>query len=88
MHVGFLGLGAMGDPMARHLRAEARTRLLGFTDDVWIQVAPQAAGSRIAIRSASRVGFTDFGTNARRVRAYLARLAESVPGTTAGRSGR
>jgi uncharacterized protein (DUF1499 family) len=32
------------------------------------------------MRSASRVGVTDFGANARRVRAYLARLATSAPG--------
>lgn len=66
------------DPAARRLRAEARTRLLRFTDDVWIDVEPRGAGCRVQVRSASRVGFTDFGTNARRVRAYLARLAAAT----------
>lgn len=67
------------EPALRRLRAEARTPLLGFTDDVWIEVASRGAGSRVMVRSASRVGFTDFGTNARRVRDYLARLDETPP---------
>ncbi|MFN2383170.1 MAG: DUF1499 domain-containing protein [Gemmatimonadota bacterium] len=76
------------DPAGRRLRAEARTRLLHFTDDVWIEVESRGAGSRVHVDSASRVGFTDFSTNARRVRDYLARLAEAIPEITAGRSAR
>lgn len=62
------------------IRATARTRLLGFTDDVTIRVEPSPrGGSRIQVRSASRVGLYDFGTNARRIRRYLAELAGDEP---------
>lgn len=55
--------------------AEARTRLLRFVDDVRVTIQPAGPhASRVHVRSASRVGATDFGTNARRIRAYLARL--------------
>lgn len=58
------------------LRAEARTPLFGFVDDVRIAVRPLDDGrSRIHVRSASRIGMYDFGTNARRIRAYLDRVA-------------
>lgn len=63
------------DPATRRFRAEARTRRLKFVDDVTVWVEPVTEGrSRVRARSASRVGFTDFGTNARRLRAYLRRL--------------
>ena len=58
------------------LRAEARTPLFGFVDEVRVAVKPIDDGrSRIHARSASRIGICDFGTNARRIRAYLDRVA-------------
>jgi len=38
-------------------------------------VRPAAQGSIVDVRSLSRIGGSDVGANARRVRAYLARLA-------------
>lgn len=67
------------DPDARAIRAEATTPVLRFTDDVWIRIEPVHEGSRVRMRSASRIGVTDFGTNARRIRDYLARLARTDP---------
>ncbi|HUP00899.1 MAG TPA: DUF1499 domain-containing protein [Gemmatimonadota bacterium] len=62
-------------PADRFLHAEARTRCLKFIDDVRIRVEEGAeGGSRVAVRSASRVGVFDFGANARRIRSYLERL--------------
>lgn len=63
----------------RAIRAEATTPVLRFTDDVWIRVEPRDGGSRIRMRSASRLGVTDFGTNARRIRDFLSRLAKTEP---------
>jgi uncharacterized protein (DUF1499 family) len=64
------------DPAGGEIRAEARTPRLGFIDDVRIQARPlSGGGSRIDVRSTSRVGIYDFGTNARRIRVYLERLA-------------
>lgn len=67
------------DPAAGRIVAEATTPGLKFVDDVEIAVEPAERGSRVRMRSASRVGVTDFGTNARRVRAFLSRLATTAP---------
>jgi len=48
--------------------------LFGFKDDIVIRVAAQGAGSRIDARSVSRVGRSDFGVNAKRIRKYFAAL--------------
>lgn len=59
---------------AAHDRLEATDRTLwyGFTDDIVVRVTADEGGSRIDVRSKSRVGRGDFGTNAKRVRKYLA----------------
>lgn len=63
------------------IRAEARTPRLRFIDDVRIGVKPLADGrSRIHVRSTSRLGMYDFGTNARRIRAYLERVGMRTGG--------
>ena len=67
------------DAATRRIRAEATTPALRFTDDLWIDVEPARGGSRVDVRSASRIGVTDFGTNARRIRAYLDRVAATAP---------
>lgn len=46
-------------------RVECRTRILRFVDDVEFRL--DAAGGAIQVRSASRVGYSDLGTNRRRV---------------------
>jgi uncharacterized protein (DUF1499 family) len=56
------------------IEAVDTTRWFGFKDDIAIRVAAADGGSRIDVRSKSRVGRNDLGTNARRVRAYLQRL--------------
>ncbi len=62
-------------PRDRSLRVEARTRLLRFTDDVWIWIEAAGGGaSRVQVRSGSRVGIWDLGTNARRIRAFFAQI--------------
>jgi hypothetical protein len=65
---------AAADPAAGRIEAVATTFWFGFRDDVTVRVAPQEAGSRVEVRSKSRVGRGDAGTNARRVRDYLKRL--------------
>ena len=57
-----------------YLRAEARTRLLRFVDDVEFHLRP--AAGEIAMRSASRIGYSDLGANRRR----LERLREALDG--------
>jgi uncharacterized protein (DUF1499 family) len=56
------------------IEATDRTFWYGFTDDIVVRVSADGSGSRIDVRSKSRLGRGDFGTNARRVRAYLAAI--------------
>jgi uncharacterized protein (DUF1499 family) len=63
------------------IEASDRTLWFGFTDDVVVRIRPDGAGSRIDVRSTSRVGVGDLGKNAARVRAYLAEVREQLPVT-------
>jgi len=57
------------------LRAEARTRMWKFVDDVEVRVTLDPHGwTRVDVRSASRVGRADLGTNTRRIARFLHRL--------------
>jgi uncharacterized protein (DUF1499 family) len=53
------------------IEAVARTPIMGFRDDVALRVRPDGDGTRIDVRSASRYGRHDFGTNAARIRSLL-----------------
>jgi uncharacterized protein (DUF1499 family) len=66
------------EPAAGHLQAVATTAWFGFKDDVTIRVTPEGSGSRIDIRSRSRVGRGDVGANAGRIRAWRAALLKSA----------
>lgn len=54
------------------IEATATTPWFGFKDDVVVRITPSADGSRIDVRSVSRVGSSDVGANAKRIRNYLA----------------
>ena len=56
------------------IEATATTRWFGFKDDVVIRVRPDGAGSLVDVRSVSRIGGSDVGTNAARIRAFVARV--------------
>jgi uncharacterized protein (DUF1499 family) len=63
------------DRAAGRIEAVDTTFWFGFKDDVVIRITEVPdGGARIDVRSKSRVGVGDLGTNARRVRALLARL--------------
>ena len=61
------------DPQQLRIEATDTTCWFGFKDDIVVRVASSPTGSRIDVRSVSRVGKSDLGTNARRIKAYLAR---------------
>jgi len=64
---------------AGRIEAVASTGLLRFKDDVSIHVRPQERdASLVHMHSRSRLGRGDFGTNARRIRAFQGALAERV----------
>ncbi|HEX8905141.1 MAG TPA: DUF1499 domain-containing protein [Longimicrobiaceae bacterium] len=62
------------DPAGHRLEAVDETKWFGFKDDVSIRVTPRSGISRVDIRSVSRVGRSDVGKNAERIRAYIAKL--------------
>jgi uncharacterized protein (DUF1499 family) len=55
------------DPASLRIHAVAQTSLLGFKDDVVIQVEAVLNGSVLRIRASSRVGRGDLGANTRHV---------------------
>ncbi|MEO2054342.1 MAG: DUF1499 domain-containing protein [Nitrospira sp.] len=56
------------------IEATGTTLWFGFKDDVVIRITPSDNGSRIDVRSVSRVGLSDVGTNARRIQNFLEQL--------------
>jgi uncharacterized protein (DUF1499 family) len=62
------------DTAAGRLEATARTPWFGFYDDVVVRVRAQGTGSRVDVRSVSRVGRSDVGMNAKRIREFTRRL--------------
>ncbi len=60
------------------IEAVATTRLFRFKDEVTVTITPEAGVTVVNIRSKSRVGKGDLGTNARRIRAFQAELAKRL----------
>ncbi len=58
------------EPATGRIEAVAESRIFGFVDDVAIRIRLEGAGSRIDIRSRSRLGQSDMGANARRILAF------------------
>jgi uncharacterized protein (DUF1499 family) len=58
------------------IEATATTLWMGFKDDVVIRVTDNGSGSRVDIRSESRVGKSDVGTNAKRIRSFLKEMEQ------------
>ena len=52
----------------------ATTLILRYQDDIIIQVSPEKTGSAIHMRSKSRLGKSDLGANAQRIRDYFDKL--------------
>jgi uncharacterized protein (DUF1499 family) len=65
-------------PDEGRIEATATTFWFGFKDDVVIRLRPEAGGTRVDVRSESRVGGSDVGANAARIRAYSRKLREAV----------
>ncbi|MBN9534880.1 MAG: DUF1499 domain-containing protein [Alphaproteobacteria bacterium] len=63
------------DPKRGRVEAVARSFWFGLPHDVVIRVQPSGLGARLDIRSKSRFGNEDFGSNANLIRAYVKTLA-------------
>ena len=65
------------DREAGRIEATDITFWFGFKDDVVVRIRPADSGTRVDLRSVSRVGGGDVGANAARIRAFARRL--SIP---------
>jgi uncharacterized protein (DUF1499 family) len=66
------------DPAAGRIEATQKSFWYGFTDDVVVRIAQTPEGTRVDVRSKSRVGRSDLGQNAKRIRIFLAKLRSAV----------
>ena len=57
------------------LEATFTSRWYGFRDDVVVVVSADKGGSVVNMRSVSRIGTSDIGQNAKRIRGFLAAMA-------------
>jgi uncharacterized protein (DUF1499 family) len=62
------------DPSQGRIEATATTFWFGFKDDIVVRITAEGGGSRVDVRSLSRIGKSDVGANAKRVREYLAKI--------------
>ena len=58
------------DAERRRFEATAYTSVFYFADDVVVVVSEEVNGSRVDMRSVSRIGRSDQGVNAARIRAF------------------
>lgn len=66
------------DPAAGRLEATDTTLWFGFKDDLVVRLTPSGDGTVIDVRSASRVGVSDVGANAERIRRFLAVMEDLI----------
>ena len=59
------------DDELHRIQAVAITTICRFRDDVVIEVRAKSGGAIVAMRSKSRIGRGDLGTNARRIRRFF-----------------
>jgi uncharacterized protein (DUF1499 family) len=64
------------DQSTGRIEATDTTPWFGFKDDIVVRITPWGSGTRVDVRSVSRVGRSDVGTNARRIRDFLDALQD------------
>jgi uncharacterized protein (DUF1499 family) len=63
------------DQASGRIEATATVPWWGFKDDIVVVMSPSGNGTRVDVRSKSRVGKSDLGVNAARIQEYLGRIA-------------
>jgi hypothetical protein len=69
---------ADADPAHGRIEANQTSLLYGFTDDMVVRIATVADGTKVDVRSKSRVGRSDLGQNAKRIRTFLLKLQANL----------
>jgi hypothetical protein len=67
------------EPAKGLFTAVAVTSLLRFRDDITVRIRPSVGGSRVDVRSRSRLGRDDLGANAARIRRFFRDLRAAAP---------
>ncbi|MEO8164243.1 MAG: DUF1499 domain-containing protein [Betaproteobacteria bacterium] len=65
-------------PAQGRIEATQTSLLYGFTDDMVVRITPVAEGTKIDVRSKSRVGRSDVGQNAKRIRTFLHKMTANL----------
>jgi hypothetical protein len=65
-------------PAEGRIEATDTTFWYGFKDDIVIRIFPAGERTLIDIRSVSRVGISDVGTNAKRIRTFLTKMSHQA----------
>jgi uncharacterized protein (DUF1499 family) len=65
-------------PMEGRLEASHTSFWYGFTDDMVVRLTEAPDGIRVDVRSKSRVGRSDLGQNAKRIRTFLAKFKQEL----------
>jgi len=68
------------DQTTGKIEAIDKTFWFGFKDDIVVRIRPDSTGSLVDVRSVSREGKSDIGTNARRIRQYPSQLRSNLRG--------
>ena len=66
------------DAAAGRLEATDTSRFFQFKDDIVVRLTTTGGGTRIDVRSVSRVGRSDVGVNAARITEFLAALERAT----------
>lgn len=65
-------------PEEGRIEATDTTLWFGFKDDIVVRIVGEGEGSRLDVRSMSRMGKSDLGKNADRIRKFLAAVQEAT----------
>jgi len=72
------------DDASRTFEATDRTPFFHFVDDIVVRVRPTRIGALIDVRSRSRMGKGDLGTNAQRIRTFLKSFDQNKNSNSSG----
>lgn len=68
------------DATSGRIEATATSFFYGFKDDLVVRIAETPEGTRVDVRSKSRVGRSDLGQNAKRIRRFMSELDAALAG--------